>query len=348
MSGGLNLASPAASWHHRRMRYLRYLFVALLATHALAAAQARADGLAPLTDEQRALLAGIREDPKPKELNRNSHYWVSDERRHDLFREDITDLGGTLVGVGTDQLYVMAGWSRPALLIPMDFDQAIVDLHRVYRLLFREAADIDAFLKLWAEKRSEHVMSLIDGGVADQADRKRARKAFRSARALVWARLQRVMRKQKKLGVASFLNDAAQYNYLRDLALKDRIHPVRGDLTGPRTMSDIAGATRSLGEPVRVLYISNAEQYFKWGDGYRRNIKNMSYDDRSQVLRTVRLGEKGSVDGRYHYMSQGGTDFAGWMDVAGMQRLRMVYYRIRTNKKGFWRLPGPDARKGAK
>ncbi|MEL6546134.1 MAG: hypothetical protein AAFQ82_16010, partial [Myxococcota bacterium] len=41
----------------------------------------------------------IRPDPPPKEITRGAHYVRSDEVRHDLFRERISESGGVFLGV---------------------------------------------------------------------------------------------------------------------------------------------------------------------------------------------------------------------------------------------------------
>jgi hypothetical protein len=66
----------------------------------------------------------------------------------------------------------------------------------------------------------------------------------------------------------------------------------------------------------------------------------MHYDQKSLVLRTVRLGKRGSVDGVYHYMAQRGIDFNEWLKLKPMSRLRMVRYRDRTDRAGFYRIGG--------
>ena len=80
------------------------------------------------------------EDPPPPELVRDTHYIVSNESRQDLFKDSIAAHGGALLGVGSDQNYLLAGWSRPELLILFDFDQVVVNVHRVYRAFFLNAA----------------------------------------------------------------------------------------------------------------------------------------------------------------------------------------------------------------
>ena len=52
-------------------------------------------------------------DEAPEEITRNSHYVISNELNHHLFRPHVQDLGGVLVGVGSDQLYLIAGWMKP-------------------------------------------------------------------------------------------------------------------------------------------------------------------------------------------------------------------------------------------
>src|SRR5690606_20098978 len=89
------------------------------------------DPLGPLPDEVRARFEGLPRDPKPDALVRNSHYWISNELNQDLWYEHVADLGGAYLGVGTDQNYLLAGWAKSDLVVVVDFDEAIADLHQV-------------------------------------------------------------------------------------------------------------------------------------------------------------------------------------------------------------------------
>ena len=95
-------------------------------------------------------------DPAPPELVRGMHYWMSNEDHLDLFHPAVKDKGGLYIGVGTDQNYLLGAWARPEGLVLMDFDQSIVDLHRVYRVIFLAAETPEELLRLWRlESRPE-------------------------------------------------------------------------------------------------------------------------------------------------------------------------------------------------
>ena len=153
---------------------------ALLMTVAWPGARAEAPANA-LEPAQRKRLASITPDPEPPQLVRDSHYVISNEDRPHLFKGSLDDVGGALVGVGTEQLYVYAGWARPKVIIPMDFDQVVVDLHRIYGLFFLVADTPEDFVSLWSKKREPFALKLIEGAAISKADRKALAKAWRRA-----------------------------------------------------------------------------------------------------------------------------------------------------------------------
>ena len=103
-------------------------------------------------------LGGFRvlpEDPPPAEITRGSHYWIGNEDRLDVFYDDVSKdavKGGVHMGVGAEQNWMFIGWSKPEVAVMFDFDQAIVDLHRVYFVAFAAAATKEEFKALWLDK----------------------------------------------------------------------------------------------------------------------------------------------------------------------------------------------------
>jgi hypothetical protein len=84
----------------------------------------------------------------------------------------------------------------------------------------------------------------------------------------------------------SWLADRALYRYVRRMFQEDRVRIVAGDLL--REMPGrIAEAQRELGVPLRIVYLSNAEEYFAYNDSFRAAFTTMPFDERSIVLRTV-------------------------------------------------------------
>lgn len=295
----------------------------------------RAEGLEPLAADAAAAFRAVTPDPPPRALAANSHFVVSDEKRHDLYHDSIAGLGGVFIGVGTDQNYLMAGWARPEVLVPMDFDQVVVDLHLVYRAFFLSAPGPDAFFALWAKDKQADAAAVLDAAYPEPDVRSRVAKAFRLSRNLVRAKLRHMMKTCAKQGVRTFLDDPEQYAYLVGMFRAGRVFPIRGDLTGTSAMRGIAEAARGARLPVRVLYLSNAEYYFDYGDSFRANVRAMPFDARSVVLRTAALGPEKSADGHYHYQVQPGDNFNAWLE-----RPKTNTYRVITAARTNGRIPG--------
>jgi hypothetical protein len=276
--------------------------------------------------------AALPSDPMPVRTTRGAHYWVGNEDRLDLFAPDLLALrgkGGVQVGVGTDQNWLFAGWSRPDVVVLMDFDQAIVDLQRVYLVAFQLADTREAFLALWCDVQRT---ALRQGVIARYrgAERDGALNALSIARWAIERRLRRLAANLASRGVASFLTDDDQYAWVRDLVRAGRAFAVRGDITGPRTMTAIADASRRAGLPVHMFYLSNAEQYFMYQKRTRENFLAFPFDAASIVLRThsssaltiadatplpaaAEINRKYAIVGKsmdaYHYGVQTGASF---------------------------------------
>lgn len=321
---------------------MRHLLLAALCLclPTLAAAE-----VAPAPQNVVDAFSALRADPAPPELNRKSHFVVSDEDHHWIFKEFITDLGGVMVGVGTDQMYTMGAWAKPEVLVLMDFDKVVVDLHHVYRLAILEAKDADDLIAMW-EKGDERIPAMIEKQWPDEEARKPYARAYKISRGLVWGRLRKTRRIMKERGVSFWLSDAAQFDWVKGMYQANRVFMVRGDLTAELTVLDIAKASKDVGLPVRVLYVSNAEAYFRpYPDGYKRNMRALPMDDKSMIVRTMGYRPDWSPDDLYEYNVQTGTNFQLWMEHMGNGSVRHVTSQRRKDKKRYVsfadRLPKP-------
>lgn len=324
---------------------LRIIVLCLFALPLTAIAQpgiaepaAKTAALGPLTDAQKAAFAQIEADPPPPEIVRNSHYWISNEYRHDLFKGHIAGLGGVHIGVGTDQNYLMAGWSKPEMLILMDFDTYIPRIHRAYELAFAQSATPEAFLAFWDDSNAKPVIARLTADLAGadgtlSKDAKRTVRSFKTARPLIKKRLERTLRTYRKRGVPTFLDDADQYTYIKTLWATGRVIAIRGDLTAQKTMQGIGKAARDAGMVVRTVYMSNAPQYFNFDDQFRANIAALPFDDKSVFLHTLTRGAFGYADGYYHYNVQPGLNFQTWLERSRFRKLTQIL-RYRTPDKG--------------
>lgn len=264
--------------------------------------------------------AAVRPDPPPPELVRDTHYIISNENNHERFRAAVTDLGGVYIGVGSEQNYLIAGWARSEALVLMDFDQMVVDLHRVYRVLFLSAKDPAAFRRLWDRSREAEVLALLREAYPG-AEGKGAVRAYRRSRYAIPERLDKLIARYGAAGIPTFLDDAAQYEHLAGLFRAGRVLAVRGDLTVGGALRDVAALARRAGLPVRVVYLSNAERYFPYNDDFKRSLRELPMDERSLLLRTM-----ARKNGAYDYFIQSGTAFQAWLGRRGAQRVQQLVY----------------------
>jgi hypothetical protein len=261
-------------------------------------------------------------DIRPAKTTRSNHYVVSNEKRHYLFKNAVENVGGVFVGVGSDQVYLMAAWAKPKILVPMDFDQFIVDLHGIYRLVFLESKTPDAFLELWSDDMA--LKKLIKSGVKDSKERLTFLEVLDFGRKTIVSRLRRTKKQYKKLKVPTFLTDQGQYDLIVNLFKNDKVFPVRGDLTKNQTMLAIGQAAKEQDLHIGGIYLSNAEQYFLFSEQYRANFAGLPFNDKSVVLRTLPDGAKA-----YYYYVQSGPLFQDWMKRA---RIKKVFTMLKLKR----------------
>lgn len=307
-----------------------------------AKAPAEVDPLAPLPDEVRERFASLPHDPKPEALVRNSHYWISNELNQDLWYEHVADQGGAYLGVGTDQNYLLAGWAKADLVVVVDFDASIADLHQVYILFFEESETYEDFYERWAPSSEEDSLALIDERLGDRPDHAQIRKSYEIARQLVWARLRRVRKIYPERDIPTFVSDQAQYDHVRTLARNGRVFAHRGDFTADETMVALGKAMHDSGFTFNVIYLSNVEQYVDYTPGWRRNFIELPVGDKAVVVRTLGWGAFGFAEGeKYHYNVQPAEKFQQWLRTSRVTNLpRMLYYRTKTDTQGLSLLDG--------
>jgi len=271
--------------------------------------QSTSSGLTPIAPNVRAALDAVRSDPPPENLIQDRHYIRSNEYRLDLYEKLIRDKGGMYIGVGSDQNYLFAGWSKPEILVLFDFDQYIVDLHQVYRVLFLSAKTPEEFLSMWSLSREKEVLRLLAKTASTDKWKARSKLIYTRVRKTVYGQLQRHVRMAKELNIGTFVTDPAQYRYIVELFENDRVLAIRGDLTEQRTMNDLAEVSVRFDIPIRILYLSNCEYYFKYREKhFRENMLGLNFDRHSLVLHT---DPKNSDEYRYYY--QGGQNFQAWL-----------------------------------
>ncbi|MCC6622941.1 MAG: hypothetical protein IT385_16905 [Deltaproteobacteria bacterium] len=282
---------------------------------ALATASA-ARAVEPLGPEQRATFLASAEDPPAKFLHGVSgqegrHYLTGNEWNLHLFRQAVSGLGGGYVGVGSDQAYLFMGWQRPELAWLVDYDPMVIDVHRLYQAFFVAADSPAAFRALWDKENKVAALAAISARHPDDAELvARLDLLLRSARTKVIKRLDKVKEVVVAAGAPTFLNDAETYTFVRDMILAGRTRPMVADLMGKKGIAGIAESARALGVPIRVLYTSNAEQYWDYHDSFRNNVAALHRDERSVLARTLLTWDRNQD---YRYNVQPLDNFVAWL-----------------------------------
>mgnify|MGYP000691614224 CR=1 FL=1 len=292
---------------------------------------------APLDAAARAVFLGTAEDEPPVELGgvteerKNQHYVTSNERTLEAFHSRIQDLRGGYVGVGSDQAYLFIGWARSELAWLTDYDPVVVDIHAIYHALFAVADTPAAFRDLWRVERKPAAIAAIQqhgpvGAPApDRADARRRELLYRRYRARIAKRLDAVSAGMAAAGVPSFLTDQAQYTYVRDLVRAGRVRSLVADLTQTTAVQQLAAAASKLAVPVRVVYLSNAEEYWnRLTPSFRANVGALPVDDRSVVLRTLLTWSKNQD---YRYNAQPLRNYQQWLAQPWVRTIRDVVRR---------------------
>ena len=283
--------------------------LAVLCTAPLLHAQSRvpADPSVALPADIQRDLATIPDEGTPRPAR---HFPVSNEWRHDLLFPFLHGLGGAYVGVGSDQNYTMAAAAGSDLVLLVDYDPQIPLVHRMYRALISVSETPDALIAHFAPEATAESERIIATELADDPRKDEVVAYYHRQHAWFERYLRRMVRARHDGVAVAWIGDAAMYARIRALHRARRIQTFNGDVTAERTLRAVGDVAKRAGETVRVLYFSNAEQFFPYSDAFIHNVDNLPTDDRSIVVRTVnhrRLVKPGPRD--WHYVVEDMPDF---------------------------------------
>ncbi len=267
----------------------------------------------PPTARERELFFSTAEDPEPEvrggiaKALEDVSYLVGNEWALDAFRPTIADLGGGYIGVGPDQAYLFIGWQKPEYAWLIDYDSKVMRVHAMYRVLI-EAAETPRELLAFFEPESAQRVSTLLAAAPEGAT---LRRMYRNNRDLFRWRLVTVQRKLAKRGVASWLDDDEMYGFVRQMVVNERVRPMRVNLLDQAGMRGIADAAAALEVPIRVVYLSNAEEYWReYAAQFRDNLVGLPHDERTVLLRTTLVW---STNKDYIYGAQQLDNFLAWL-----------------------------------
>lgn len=298
-----------------------------VATSALAKEIWTADTVPPLSEAERGTFWSSAEDPSPevrggivKELE-DVHYTIGNEWALWAFYEDIKDAGGGYVGVGPDQAYLFMGWQRPHLAWLIDYDSAVLRTHAMYKAIFAAAETPKEFVAMFEPKNLGRANAAIDT-MYDGKEARSLKGLLRRQRRYFRYRLRTLSKRLKGVDVPTYLTDQETYDYVKAMLRHDRVRPLLINLNAKEGLEGLTAAAKKLEVPVRVLYVSNAEEYWDAYDPqYVRNTEALYSDETSVLLRT-RLTWKINRD--YMYIVQPLDQYRSWLNADGVTRVRDI------------------------
>jgi hypothetical protein len=301
---------------------------ALVLAPAIASAQRVPDDIAaPLPADVRRIAEDVPNEHTPTP---DIRYILSNEHRHDLFFPHVSELGGAFVGVGTDQCYTLAAMQNARLVWAVDYDPQVPLIHRMYNVLIRASDTPDALVAKFSPAERAQTETLLRTQLGSDPDAERIVSVYHRNRERLFGYLQRSQRRIDGVPL-SWLADPELYRRVRALNNAGRIIARTGDVTaGDGAMAAIARAATRLHIPLRVIYFSNAEQFFRYLPPMVAVLDALPTDQRTVVLRTFR--EQGapypSPGERWHYMVQPMTDLRARIHENGYRYSRMIVLDI--------------------
>ena len=294
----------------------------------LAAAQT-ADSITTLSAEAISALKDLPKDPRPEKLAAGMHFLVSNEMHIHHYEKASKNRKGAYLGVGTDQNFLLAGWSNPYLMVLLDFDQWVVDLQHVYAVAFHSCETSEEFRAFWSEANRRSSKDLVRKAHAGSKRLWRLVGAYNRSREKVAERLEVVTKQFADLGIPIYLSDPAMYSHLRSLYLKDQVFIMRGDLTGSRTLAALNRITTAHRVVFGLIYVSNSMEYFHFDKPFRRNMLGLPTNDSTLFLHTVHW----YADNKrlWTYFTQRYANFRTWLEHSKTISVRQMLPRY----KGF-------------
>ena len=273
---------------------------------------------------------GIESEPPPPKLTLNKHFLISNENHLHYFHDLVKDVGGVYLGVGSEQNYVLAGWAKSERMIIVDFDHWIVDLHGIYAYFFTRAETPAAFRELWSHANRKQIEKDLRGHFESSGRVDEIIKVFKRARPKVAGRLKRLIRQYKKSKTPSFLTDEAQYNHLVQLIQQGKLHAYRADFLGKTTLVAIGAALTQLSEKIRILYLSNIEDYFDYTPQLEKNMNALPSPEEAVVLRTH--SHKYKEGWHFSYGMQPFQMFKLWLGEDSLVNMNKANRKMRRNR----------------
>jgi len=254
----------------------------------------------PVCEDRRGAAADCREP---------FSYIASNEAEQHLWQPYVANLGGGYVGIGADQSFSFIAAARSQWAWIFDYDPTVVRLHYILRAVVLAADSPSAFVAAFDESQATATRQLVSASLGRwPADRQVTVELFGRLREPLHELYTRTAAPDEAAGSFGWLRNADHYAYVRQLQRQGRIAIRKGNLLTDRVMPAIGRSARALGVPIRVLYLSNADDQWDMSPQYQRNIAGLPFDERTVVLRTVHPRVRSTQGSRWDYLVIAGRE----------------------------------------
>ena len=114
-----------------------------------------------------------------------------------------------------------------------------------------------------------------------------------------------------KAEIPSYLTDQEHYDFVKEMLAHKRVRPMGVNLLETKGLTGIAKASSELGVPIRLLYLSNAEEYWpRYPRTYRETMAALPFHESALVLRTLLIWQ---VNTDYRYNVQPAANYVQWL-----------------------------------
>lgn len=271
---------------------------------------------------------------------------ITNEDRLDLFQNHIKGVGGGYIGVGSSQNLSLAAWAKSRWVWLMDFTRIVVAVNKINIAFIRESKTPAEFRQLWKKNSKKRAHAIIKKYYDSQKDYRFTLASWHKSRPFQQRRFRHDDITTKKHKFSLWLHDKKLYDYIRSLALKGRIMAIRGDLKGKTTVDSISKIATKMGIVLRVIYYSNAEEYFNLDGQFRKNWMNVPVDEKSMIVRTISVdrwhypwapGSALSTNRGFHYNIQPAMNYIKWLQLSrpGLRTRHILKMGKIDKKNGF-------------
>jgi hypothetical protein len=261
------------------------------------------------------------------------------------FCPHVKDIKGGYFGVGSIQNFTLASWADSEYIWLMDFTRVVVATNKIHAAFLKNTNTPAEHRALWERKNEKKAYEIIEKEIKDD-DLKFIKQSYRKASPYLMISFKTIDKLTKKRNYTTWLQDQKYFDRLKNLAMNNRIRALRGDLNGNITVKGIAEAATKMNVPMRILYYSNAEEYFGrqfggYKESFRKNFGLMPVDDTGFTVRTISFSKSKfvwaddshlSTDRGFHYTLMSAKSFVNALNAPGKLNVTDFYKKAELDK----------------